>query len=201
MKSEELKQTLDAKGRDELNVIARKLGIQKFRHNTKDELVERILKERRQYQVRKYLHISRWDRIYFHLFGWSSFASLVLALIPVVLGLLGYGVYRLQQDSKGSSPSVKVAWTPETLAPIAISPTPVASPSATQNLPRNVEVNRSKEQSNSDVNRAKSLYNQGKYEEAIAWCNKALAIDPQNSRAAILKARIEKTKAILRPNQ
>ncbi|MEN3326715.1 MAG: Tetratricopeptide repeat [Acidobacteriota bacterium] len=192
VKGEELQRTLEIKPRDELNVIARKLGIQKFRHNTKEQLVKRILSERRQSQVIKSLHVSRWERIYFHLFGWSSVVSLILALIPFI-SYFAYRAYQHQANAPTSTVIPSVASSPLNAASPIGSPTP----SITSSDAHKSNQNSRKDQTVSFINRAQALYNEGKYQEAIAWCDKALAIDPTNSRASNLKSRIIKTQKII----
>lgn len=76
-------------------------------------------------------------------------------------------------------------------------PIPSPIPSLTPTSAPNPNKDKRKDQLVSYVNRAEALYKQGKYQEAIALCDKALAIDPTDRNASTLKSRIMKTRKIL----
>ena len=50
------------------------------------------------------------------------------------------------------------------------------------------------------VAKARALYHQRNYQQALVECGKALRVDPQNKEAQLLKARIERTVQILAEN-
>lgn len=100
------------------------------------------------------------------------------------------------------SPSPDVQPSP---APAA-SPTTAPSPASTQTptRPDNPPRPRGQDQStpaikrpSDHVGRARSLYEQGRYQEAISECDRALQANPGDSEAAALKRRIARTVEIL----
>jgi tetratricopeptide (TPR) repeat protein len=83
---------------------------------------------------------------------------------------------------------------PSPLPTVSVSPSPV--PSKAPN--RDVNLNSSTKASVSGhVARARGLYEKGAYEAALAECDKALALDPSNTEAALLKTKVMKTREIL----
>lgn len=86
MKQSEIKQKLESKSRDELNIIAKKLKI-KNRHKLKNEdLVLRILQDDNKV-VASIIHITWWDKYHNHVYGISGIVSLMIAIIfsPLIL--------------------------------------------------------------------------------------------------------------------
>lgn len=193
MTDQELKSKLAAYTREKLNIVAKKLTIKKYRRGTKQELVERVLAEATRSQITKAMSVSPWDRIRHHLFGWSS----VIGLILTMLSVFGY----LSQKQNPGNQVADTAPTSSVSALTSPSPTPNASPSETPLVSATLPAQRPAHQVASYISHAEALYNAGKYQEAISWCDKALRIDPQNQRASILKSRIERTTTILRSDR
>ena len=64
----DIKEKLESKLRDELNIIARKLRVDGYRSLNKDDLISAILKCNESC-VRKSLSITWWDRHHNHVYG------------------------------------------------------------------------------------------------------------------------------------
>ena len=80
----EIKQILESKLRDDLNIIARKLRITDYRKFRKDDLVSSILKCDEQ-RVRRALSVTWWDRYHIHVYGVATFVALVLTIVFYVI--------------------------------------------------------------------------------------------------------------------
>ncbi|MBS4035258.1 MAG: hypothetical protein KGZ85_12385 [Ignavibacterium sp.] len=79
MKQSEIKQKLESKSRDELNIIAKKLGI-KNRHKLRSvDLISSIL-EIDNKKVSKILHVTWWGKYHNHIYGLFSIIGTLLAI-------------------------------------------------------------------------------------------------------------------------
>lgn len=67
--------------RDDLNVVAKKLGIKGYRRGKKDDLISRIIVEHGPEQIRRYLSVSFWDRYHNHVYGLASLVGVGLTLL------------------------------------------------------------------------------------------------------------------------
>ena len=103
--------------------------------------------------------------------------------------LEGYVSAKSQENSGESRPS------PVPTVSVSPSPSPVPSKAPPN---RNGNLNSSSKASVSGhVARARGLYEKGAYEAALVECDKALALDPSNTEAALLKTKVMKTREIL----
>ena len=82
--SNDIKNILDSKNRDELNIIAKKLRIKKIRSLNIPDLISAILKCNES-QVRKSLSITWWDRYHNHVYGFFTIAGFLLAVITTAI--------------------------------------------------------------------------------------------------------------------
>jgi len=90
---------------------------------------------------------------------------------------------RLAETSLGqSAPSSTVQPSPQSLATPAV---------------RGPEKHRLKQEPSSRVQRAKALFEQGNYQEALRECDAELRVNPNNNEALILRRRIARTIKIL----
>ena len=76
----DIKNILESKLRDDLNIIARKLRITGYRKFIKDDLVSSIMKCDEQ-RVRRALSVTWWDRYHSHVYGLATIIALVLAIV------------------------------------------------------------------------------------------------------------------------
>src|SRR5205085_3295799 len=67
--------------RDDLNIIAKRLGVKGYRRGNKDQLVSIILRDYSQEQIEKVTSISFWDRYHNHIYGLASVLGLALGII------------------------------------------------------------------------------------------------------------------------
>lgn len=79
-----LRPRLISMGRDELNVVAKKLKVKGFRKKNKDELIELLISEHA-YDVQKHLNITWWDRHSGHVYGAGG---ILLGLVSVIIGIV-----------------------------------------------------------------------------------------------------------------
>ena len=79
----ELRQSLEAKSRDDLNIIAKRLRVSGYRRLKKPDLVASILREDRTLLLR-HLSISWWDRYHNHVYGGITVLGLVLTVVQMM---------------------------------------------------------------------------------------------------------------------
>lgn len=77
-KTTELRQALESKTRDELNVLGRRVSIANYRRLTKEQLVETLIAVP---SLPKQMRISWWDLYQNHVYGLASVISLVLGVV------------------------------------------------------------------------------------------------------------------------
>jgi tetratricopeptide (TPR) repeat protein len=215
MTDEDITTGLRQRKRDELIVIAKRLKVKNYSRVNKEQLVTLLLealKKSTPKQVRKVLSVSRWDRFYYHLFGWSSVTGCLIGVIALPLAVAGI-ILALRSSTPNSNKKNDEAVvshfnrndntenTSEVLSPSPTpnpspSTTPIASPSRVQEPPNKEAV----KQAPLYLSRARALYSQAKYKEALDFCNRALGLEPKNKEALKLRSDIERTIAILKNN-
>jgi len=84
MDNKELKAQLEKLTRDDLNIIGRKLKIKKFRRKRKEELIQCILTEYTEKDIKKTLSIGFWDRYHVHIYGVCGIIALILTFLTVL---------------------------------------------------------------------------------------------------------------------
>jgi len=181
---------LSGLSRNDLNIIARKLGIKNYSHGPKEELVESIVSTRTPKQIKKIVSPSLWNRYHNHIYGIASvmgFMLAVWALIP-----------KSPQESQRLSESVAIT-TPSSSEPAPhplqtapkSSPTLVPTPTQISNFsPSQKRPPAQRMESALDhVNRARTLLGRGPeyYSAALAECNSALRLEPKNQAAIELR--------------
>ncbi|MBN2474856.1 MAG: hypothetical protein JXB62_09640 [Pirellulales bacterium] len=85
--SEALREALESKLREELNLIARKLRLRGYRSLKRDRLIAAILDCDEQ-RVRRCLSVTWWDRFHGHVYGFASVIALLFSVAVVVIGYL-----------------------------------------------------------------------------------------------------------------
>ena len=179
--------------RDDLNIIAKKLKIKNYRRGNKEQLINSILSTNNPEQIKKVISVSFWDRYHNHIYGITSVIGLIIAIISLP------PVFRYYYPSQASQDSRK---TPEVATPAAAnsnesapqltqgtpatSPTPVLSPTPTVKSPAYPK-SQKRESASIYIDRARALYGQGQYQGAIAACDKALRLEPNNKEALNLR--------------
>lgn len=81
----DLKATLDAKTRDDLHIVARRLGIQRYRRLKKAELISAILSTEDESRLARCLSVSWWDRHHNHVYGAATVLGVVLTILFFVV--------------------------------------------------------------------------------------------------------------------
>jgi hypothetical protein len=77
-KTTELRQALESKTRDELNVLGRRMNIANFRRLSKEQLVDSLLVVP---SLAKQMHVSWWDLHHNHVYGVATLVALVLSIV------------------------------------------------------------------------------------------------------------------------
>jgi hypothetical protein len=176
--------------RNALNDTAKKLNIRNYSQGTKGELVETIVSTRSPKQIKKVVSPSLWDRYHNHVYG-------VASVIGVFLGIWALLPKAGEDSPKEPVPTPVVTPSVSEPTPHIIQPTPSSSPTPSPAQTRTVNLSPSpkrqpepKKQSASEhINRARTLLSRGPdyYSAALAECDLALRLEPDNQNAIALK--------------
>ena len=133
--------------------------------------------------------------------------GLIFAVVGVFVTVAGIVIpFTIDRTSSETTAHEK-----EQNASVVSEATPAASPLLSSNSPtphsketaqpaQTKENNVSRNLAAAHIRKARTLYHQRRYQNAVAECNQALQIDPSNREAQTLKVRIERTAQILADN-
>lgn len=105
----QLKLDLEAKSRDELNVLGKRLNVSIYRRLKKDELVEALLACP---LISKHLRVTWWDLHHNHVYGAATIVGLILAVVffvwPVINTSTAPGIGSIAQYNQYGSLSLNL---------------------------------------------------------------------------------------------